>query len=396
MNLPNNFCVAPFIQHTTHPSGSNSPCPYLGGTTWAANKSSIAEQWTDRKLEQLRQDFFDNKKSSICNRCWNEEDNNKQSLRLRLFDPVTHTSDYGFITTALVEQRVTDKNYLSAGPAVLTIKNGNVCNAKCRSCHPNDSSKWAADAKKLHDLTKESIYYNLYNKEVNWSDLQIEEIVKLSDNLVRLELFGGEPTYNKKVLTILNRLVESGASKHITLYINTNGSVDIPKRFPMVTEFQDIELGVSLDGVGDHFNYIRHGAVYNEVLENIASAQEFFRKNNVKFWIDSISTVSVLNVYYLPELKKAVRQILPLDPFWNLLVDPAHLDIKNMPDSIKQKVISKLQDADDFKELVSVMQQPADPSRWEQFLQITEQLDLLRNENFSKTFPEFYSIIVQS
>jgi MoaA/NifB/PqqE/SkfB family radical SAM enzyme len=396
MNLPNNFCVAPFIQHTTHPSGSNSPCPYLGGTTWAANKSSIAEQWTDSKLEQLRQDFIDNKKSSVCNRCWNEEDNNKQSLRLRLFNPVTHTSDYGFITTELVEQRVTNKNYLSAGPAVLTIKNGNVCNAKCRSCHPNDSSKWATDAKKLHDLTKESIYYNLYNKEVNWSDSQIEEIVKLSDNLVRLELFGGEPTYNKKVLVILNRLVESGASNHITLYINTNGSVDIPKRFPMVTEFQDIELGVSLDGVGDHFNYIRHGAVYNKVLENIASAQEFFRKNNVKFWIDSISTVSVLNVYYLPELKKAVRQILPLDPFWNLLVDPAHLDIKNMPDSIKQKVISKLGDADDFKELVSVMQQPADPGRWEQFLQITEQLDSLRNESFSITFPEFYSIIKQS
>jgi len=395
MNLPKNFCVAPFIQHTTHPSGSNSPCPYLGGTTWSANKSSIAEQWTDNKLEQLRQDFFDNKKSSICNRCWNEEDNNKQSLRLRLFDPVAQTSDYRFITPALIEQRVTDKNYLSAGPAVLTIKNGNICNAKCRSCHPNDSSKWATDAKKLHNLTKEPIYYNLYNKDVNWSDLQIEEIVKLSDNLVRLELFGGEPTYNKKVLTILNRLVDSGASKNITLYINTNGSVNIPKRFPMISEFQNIELGVSLDGVGEHFNYIRHGAIYNEVLENITSAQEFFKKNNVKFWIDSISTVSVLNVYYLPELKQAVREILPLDPFWNLLIDPAHLDIKNMPDPIKQKVISKLGDADDFKELVSVMQQPADPGRWTQFLQITEQLDSMRNESFSKTFPEFYSIIKQ-
>jgi MoaA/NifB/PqqE/SkfB family radical SAM enzyme len=197
------------------------------------------------------------------------------------------------------------------------------------------------------------------------------------------------------VLTILNRLVDSGASKNITLYINTNGSVNIPKRFPMISEFRDIELGVSLDGVGEHFNYIRHGAIYNEVLENITGAQEFFKKNNVKFWIDSISTVSVLNVYYLPELKQAVREILPLDPFWNLLIDPAHLDIKNMPEPIKQKVISKLGDADDFKELVSVMQQPADPGRWTQFLQITEQLDSLRNESFSKTFPEFYSIIKQ-
>jgi MoaA/NifB/PqqE/SkfB family radical SAM enzyme len=393
MNLPTNFCVAPFIQHTTHPSGSNSPCPYLGGTTWAGGGESILEQWSSSKLEQLRQDFKDNKKSYICKRCWNEEDNHKRSLRLRLFDPVTHTSDYSFATPKLIEQRITNNRYLSAGPAVLTIKNGNVCNAKCRSCHPNDSSKWSGDAEKLHALTKERIYFNLHNKEINWSDTQVDEIVKLSNNLVRLELFGGEPTYNKRVATILNRLVELGTAKNITLYINTNGSVNIPKRLPMVTEFRDIELGVSLDGVGDQFNYIRHGSIYNEVIDNILSTQQFFKENNIKYWIDSISTVSVLNVFYLPELKQAVRKILPLDPFWNLLFDPAHLYIRNMPDQVKQEVITKLGDAEDFKELISIMQQPADPIRWKQFLQITEHLDSYRNENFALTFPEFYNII---
>lgn len=393
MNLPDNFCIAPFVQHTTHPSGSNSPCPYLGGTTWTNTGSGILEQWSGDKLEQLRQDFLDNKKSTICNRCWHEEDNHKKSLRLRLFDPQTQTSDYSFATPELVKERITDKKYLVTGPAVLTIKNGNICNAKCRVCHPNDSSKWAADAAKLYTLTKERIYFNLYNRDVNWSDEQLEEIVTISKNLVRLELFGGEPTYNKRVAALLNRLVEVGSAKNITLYINTNGSVNIPKRLPMLAEFHDIELGVSLDGVGKHFNYIRHGAIYNEVIDNILSTQQFFKENNVKFWIDSISTVSILNVFYLPELKQAVKQILPLDPFWNLLVDPAHLYIQNIPSAIKQEVIAKLGDADDFKELISVIQQPGDPKRWEQFLQITEQLDSYRNESFAETFPEFYNII---
>jgi len=391
MDLPQNFCVAPFIQHTTHPSGSCSPCPYLGGTTWPGDSSNILQQWTSTKLEQLRSDFLNNQQPAMCQRCWHEEANNKRSLRLRLFDPVNKTSDYQFATPELINQRISDQAYMS-GPVVLTIKNGNICNAKCRVCHPNDSSRWVADADKLFEITKKR-YYNLGQEETNWTDSQLDEIVELSRNLVRLELFGGEPTYNKQVAVLLNRLVDEGLSKNITLYINTNGSVNIPKRLPMVAGFKDVELGVSLDGVGSHFNYIRHGADWDEVVSNIRQAQYFFTKHKIKYWIDSISTVSILNVYYLPELKQAVQEILPLAPYWNLLINPEHLFIKNMPDHVKQAVIEKLGDAEDFQELVSVMKQPADLAQWDNFLEVTAGLDQIRKENFDATFPEFAELI---
>jgi organic radical activating enzyme len=390
MDLPANFCVAPFLQHTTHPNGSCSPCPYLGGTTWPGDSSNILEQWSSKKLEALRTEFLNNQKSSICERCWHEESNNKRSLRLRLFDPVNQTSDYSFGKIEIIKQQL--DNY-HAGPIVLTIKNGNLCNAKCRVCHPNDSSRWIEDANKLAELTGKK-YYNLNQPETNWTDAQLDEIVSLSSNLVRLELFGGEPTYNKKVAELLNRLADTGLSKNITLYINTNGSVNIPDRLPVVTKFKDIELGVSLDGVGAHFNYIRHGADYNKVIENIRSSQVFFAQTNTKFWIDSISTVSILNVYYLPELKQAVKEILPLAPFWNLLVNPPHLFIKNMPEHVKLAVIKKLGQDEDFQELISVIQQPAEMQYWSQFLEITQGLDNIRNENFNDTFPEFAKIIL--
>lgn len=391
MKLPDNFCVAPFLQHTTHPSGSCSPCPYLGGTTWKASSDNILTQWRSDKLEALRSDFLNNKKSDICQRCWHEEANNKRSLRLRLYDPVNQTSDYEFATPELVKQQLTNQAYLT-GPVVLTIKNGNICNAKCRVCHPNDSSRWIADADKLHAITGKT-YYNLNQQEMNWSDVQIDEILELSKNLVRLELFGGEPTYNKKVTEILTRLVELDLAKNITLYVNTNGSVNIPERWPMISNFACVELGVSLDGVGDHFNYIRHGLEWKDAIANIRTAQRFFLKNKTRYWIDSISTVSILNVYYLPELKAAVRKVLPLDPFWNLLIKPDHLFIKNMPKDVKQAVIEKLGDAEDFKELISVMQQPAELEYWDQFLEITHGLDQIRKENFRATFPEFAKLI---
>lgn len=389
MTLPTNFCIAPFLQHTTHPSGSYSPCPYLGGTSWKGRKESILEQWSSTELEQLRQDFRDNKKSSVCNRCWHEEQNGLKSLRKRLYDVETGTSDYSFATPEAVEQRLAD---YSAGPLVLTIKNGNLCNAKCRVCHPGDSSRWIEDSVKLHQLTGKQ-YYSLEQQERNWSDQQLEEILQLSQNLVRLELFGGEPTYNKQVARLLTQLAECGLSKNIVVYINTNGGMFIPDRFPELKQFKGVELGISVDGVGRHFNYIRHGIDYDYMVHNVKRMQEYFEQQSIPYFIDAISTVNILNVLYLPEIKAAVTEFLPLEPFWNLLVNPEHLFIKNMPDQIKQAVIAKLQSDSSFEQIINVIQQPADADKWNEFVEITGALDQIRNEDFATTFPELHALI---
>lgn len=396
-SLPKNFCVAPFIQCTTHPSGSFSPCPYLGGTVWASKNETILSRWQSDQLELLRQDFINNNQSSICNRCWHEEENNKKSLRLRLFDPINHTSDYSFVDknyAAHVLDKINNETYLQ-GPEVLTIKNGNICNAKCRVCHPGDSNRWIDDAKKLKEITGKQ-YYAIDQQERNWSDEQLAEILNLSSGLKRLELFGGEPMYNKQVARLLEKIVDHNYAKNIILYINTNGSVNIVEKLPFVKEFKEIEIGVSIDGVGKQFEYIRHGLEYQTVTNNIRTWQKYFEQNNVKYYIDSISTVEILNIYYLPELKKAVLDILPLSPFWNLLVDPGYLFIKNMPDSIKSAVRNKLSTDSEFDDLLTVMDQPADLDEWEKFLEVTNALDLIRKENFDQTFPEFAELVYQS
>jgi MoaA/NifB/PqqE/SkfB family radical SAM enzyme len=394
-NLPKNFCVAPFLQLTTHPSGSFSPCPYLGGTSWAGQYNSIQEIWRSSDLQGLRQQFINNEQPGMCNRCWHEETNQKQSLRLRLFDPVNQTSEFSFVDSNTLATRLTEsidnESYL-AGPEVLTIKNGNVCNAKCRVCHPNDSSRWIEDADKLHKATGK-VFYNLTQQERNWSEDQIAEILDLSRSLKRLELFGGEPMYNKKVHHILEQMVISGESKHIILYINTNGSVNIAEKFPFIKEFQQVEIGLSIDGVGSHFEYIRHGINYGNMVENVKQLRQYLEDNNVQHSLDSITTVQIQNVLYLPEIKKAVMEILPLSPFWNLLTWPSYLFIKNMPESIKEAVINKLSTDTEFNDLINVIRQPADLVEWDRFLEVTFALDAIRGENFRTVFPEMSELI---
>lgn len=391
MQLPKHFCIAPFFQHTTHPSASCSPCPYLGGTSWAQPGSTIMQQWHSPRLSELRRQFLQGQQPELCHRCWHEEAIGKRSLRQRLFDPEQLTSDFSFATSQTVQQRLDQDAYLR-GPLVLTIKNGNVCNAKCRVCHPNDSSRWISDAQRLYEITGQRLY-NLEQVETNWSDQQLEEIVALGQDLTRLELFGGEPVYNKQVAKLLEVLAERGHAQNMTLYINTNGSVDILQRLPAVAHFKTVEIGVSIDGVGQHFNYIRHGLHYQDVVENIKKWQAWFENNNRHYSIDSISTVQILNVYYLPELKAAVKQILPLEPFWNLLVRPDHLFVQHMPDHVKKAVLDKLKNDPGFDSIRSAIDQPANPEAWQRFLETTAALDQIRGESFRDTFTEFYEII---
>lgn len=395
VDLPENFCVASFLQLTTHPTGSFSPCPYLGGTAWQGKHGSIMEAWRSPEMEELRDQFLKGQKPKLCSRCWHEEKNGKKSLRLRLYDPVKESSDFAIINRGNLIEPMKDalltREYLK-GPKVLTIKNGNVCNAKCRSCHPGDSSRWIDDARKLNGVLGKS-YYLTSQQEKNWSDEQLQEILAMSTSLVRLELFGGEPLYNKKVIDLLRKIVDSGHSKHITLYVNTNGSVDITEKLPEVIEFQEVEIGVSLDGVGEQFDYIRHGLEYTQVIGNIRRWQQYFDKHQTKYFIDSISTVSVLNVLDLPLLKKEVRSVLPDSPFWNLLINPAWLFIKNMPDRVKVRAIEVLSTDPEFADLINVINQPPDTDAWNQFLDITQALDSIRGEDWRKTFPELASLV---
>ena len=397
MSFPKNFCIAPFVQHTTHPSGSFSPCPYLGGTTWTKKYETILEQWQSSDLEQLRSDFLADRQSKICSRCWHEEAHGKRSLRLRMFNPVDNTSDYHYIQQHNfineLETVISDGSYLS-GPQVLTIKNGNICNAKCRSCHPGDSSRWIDDANKLADITGKK-YYSVTQQERNWSDVQLEEILQLSPHLVKLELFGGEPTYNKSVHQLIKQIVAQDDSAHITLYINTNGSVDFLEKLPEIMQFKELEIGVSIDGVGQQFEYIRHGVDYATVQKNIKRWQEQLTAAGMRFFIDSITTVSILNVYYLPEIKQAVQNMLPLSPYWNMLINPPHLFIANMPDAVKAVVAEKLSADPEFADVVNIMMQPGNATHWQEFLTITLALDQIRSESFDTTFSDFAKILHQ-
>ena len=58
------------------------------------------------------------------------------------------------------------------------------------------------------------------------SDDEYADIVDHSEHIQKIELYGGEPFYNKKNKTqLIDKIIKKGTSKNITLYFNTNCTV---------------------------------------------------------------------------------------------------------------------------------------------------------------------------
>jgi hypothetical protein len=170
--------------------------------------------------------------------------------------------------------------------------------------------------------------------------------------------------------------------------------VDITAKILNIDQFKDIDIGVSIDAIAEHFTYVRHPLTLDQVKENVRSWHRYFQSKNVQSNIQSITTVSILNIYYLVELKRTIESIMGQTPFWNLLIHPQHLSIVNLPQEVKNVVVEKLRGDPEFDEFINfMMNNAADQHQWRNFFTIRDALDDIRGEKFDAVFPEFAGII---
>ena len=389
MTIGKNLCLAPFTQITYSPFNTASPCPYLGGDTWKFDDNrSLGEIWLSPQYESLRRSFKENKKDPICNRCWKEEDHGKQSARKLELVRSKYKKD-------IVD--VVEGGYKS-GPKQINLRVSNICNLRCRPCNGQSSSTYSIEGKYYEEKNNLSqTQYTKFSDPIQFSDKQIDGIYELSDNLRYIGFYGGEPLVDKPTLRLLEKLVESGKSKHITLYYNTNGiSAPTARHLELWRHFESIEFKFSIDGIGDHFTYIRHPGKWQELLVNVNFIKnELSNLIGVPVLCGIICTVQILNVFYLPEIISAF-DAFELPYFLNLVTSPAYYDIRHIPTAVKQQIIDKLslmQQKSDITSIVSILKSEANPRHWEEFKFWTRQKDAYRKENIAETFPEFFELI---
>ena len=143
------------------------------------------------------------------------------------------------------------------------LKVNNTCNLACRMCGPWSSSRWERFA------TEPGLHSNYKNILTDRWHKTSKEFVSRMRNTTVLKFTGGEPYLIPQIRQILKLLITEGSAKNMRLEITTNGTAVMEMWSKFFVKFKSVHIGVSIDGVGDRYEYIRPGAKWKQVSTNV-------------------------------------------------------------------------------------------------------------------------------
>ena len=250
------------------------------------------------------------------------------------------------------------KAYISTGevllkPGLIRLQLrifGNTCNLDCYMCQPHNSSVREAHVNKSDefDILFGRNYTNKSSKSRNFNLDNLDEIIPY---IKTVTLQGGEPLFIKNQYKLLDKLVQMEVSENIVIDMNTNGTMLGVGKYNIldyVKKFKQLQICISLDGVGKYNEYIRRRSLWNDIDNNINTLirindevsnkmMEDLEGIQNKIDISVFSTVSLLSILRMDKLidwckDKGLTQTL------FVVDDPAELSASNLPESIKKEL----------------------------------------------------------
>jgi sulfatase maturation enzyme AslB (radical SAM superfamily) len=368
------FCYTPWSNIDIHPQGIISPCckfrhGYYPDPPLNINQHGLADYEQSRTLQIVRQDFREGRWPAGCERCRIEEENGIQSKRQLDYDRwqehyQLYNTDRGGLLTA-------------------SVAFGNTCNLTCITCGPHASSRWQREH--MH-LLQQNIPPNHFYRQGF-----VDELLSMSPEIIHLDVGGGEPFLGgvPQQQELLQKLVDQGRAGQIALHYTTNVTIWPNETWwDLWQNFLEIDMQLSLDGMGDQFEYIRYPASWNTVADNVQKyLQKEKQRSNLRLSVSH--TVSAYNIYYLPEfLFWCESQALPR-PWLGLVFNPVHMHPTVWPDVAKQCIIDKLQAGnEDALTWAGLIANTDHSEHFELFRERVEWHDRYRDLDFRKTFPE--------
>ncbi len=316
--------------------------------------------------KDLRRSMLNGEKHELCNLCWSEEKNNLNSKRIYMNKILTNGKTYDI--EYIKENTAADGSIDSTKFPInyFDLRFGNLCNLKCRSCGPNDSSLWYEDYYKLSGAGEQDKWMWFYgvNKYTISKNGKVFELKDTSNPegvddflwyesknfwdqfesnlpfLERLYLTGGEPTINKAHFKLLELCIEAGIAHKVHLEYNTNMYAIPPKLYDLWSQFKFIDIGCSIDGINDMANYLRPPSTW-DVLEKNLDTLGNCNLNNIHAKLST--TVSVYNIFNFLELSTWLAQkkyrIIQDMPAFHVLHRPDYMNIQVLPLETKNHVV---------------------------------------------------------
>jgi MoaA/NifB/PqqE/SkfB family radical SAM enzyme len=386
------LCHFPFDSMMANTSGIITTCcwgePIINeetGMPYTRHSHTLNQVFYSKEMQKLRSDLLSGIKNNNCKKCWRAESEGRSSMRLQ---EIRTEGEFDQTKIPQIEN--------------IFLSLGNQCNLKCRTCGIDNSSTWVKEHYDTNNFLHENTFSE-YQKSVIFleedSSMFVDSILKENiHNANELIITGGEPLMMKNVWKLLDNAVAQGYSKNMALSFHTNCTFWNEKAEQIISKFNEVEISLSIDGVDNRFEYMRHPAKWEQVLPNIDKIIGM-QSTHSSLSVSITFAVSSYNVWYLPEVFDfADSKGIVVNA--HLLHTPDFMSIRHIPKSIAEEIshrlLSQNSHRDESKKVIDYMNVPASDSynQWNKFLQEIDLRDRYRGESFADTFPEYYSRIV--
>jgi molybdenum cofactor biosynthesis enzyme MoaA len=378
--------------------------------------NTLEEIWNNDTMQRIRKQVLSDERPPECAPCFNLEDQGVESLRQRHIVGVIPEARINLYPNTPLQQ------IMPFEFPTMEIKLNNLCNLKCRMCHPMDSTSWN-DWKEVEEF---------YVKENNFMVKRIEELnlmrkpyldefednpnwwtsfEKLLPYFRRVEFAGGEPLMDPQHYRILDMLVPYGDQIEIKYATNLTtlgkNNRTIWQYWP---KFKSVAVNVSIDGIADSYEYVRGNASWAELINNIKQVQTI---PNVSRIVGAVA-VQVSNVLVLDKMIKYFLDNLGIVFYTNMVQYPNVLSAQCLPFDLRNLAIERLQSVrlqvhtfkyvienpillnltyQQIDGIINFLNAKDESNKWPDTIEFNRRLDQTREQSFTAVTPEFKSYV---
>lgn len=414
------YCSTPYTLVMIQPDGSFRMCCLTNNSTYDMGgciddatgqvmnifTHELVDALNSRHHKSVRLAHQAGTKHGLCGVCYNRDAINGASRRQYVSFQVPAKLE-GYPTIDTVHEIVED-NKVTKGPYALDLRFGNICNLKCVTCGPWYSDKWLEEyrgfyGKDAYTFGANTVVPNENGKvfnikstdsDVPWweSDVWWSKLDKVLPDLKHLYITGGEPMLVPAHDKLLQRCIDAGVAHNIFIEIDTNLTALNPRITEAWGAFKQVDLRVSLDTIGAHYELFRYPSkwkTFNRNLVNLIAEG----LGNVKTTLTSC--ITPLNVFDIDDIHEySDANGLEGPPHFRFVEKPLHLDVRYLSPRQKDYVLNDLttrQTSEWSKKVAQYLvnhHTTHNPVHVRRFVEFFDYLDGTRRTDWRATFPQ--------
>ncbi len=270
----------------------------------------------------------------------------------------------------------------------IEIQTDSDCNSACLICGPHSSTTWQKLEHKFNKTIRIETARDTSQDRLDF----IKQVVDFS-KLKRLGFSnGGEPLKTETHLLFLRELDRIGNLENTELSYVINGSIKpCDETIKLWRKSRSVDISVSIDGIQDHFNYLRWPLVFSQVEDNLKFILDLDIPGSITtsyavtpfsaFYHDTYEAWSKSFFQYYRNNPKKMRII---EFFSHPFSTIGPINMSAMPSKLRFLVLKKYGPLHNISKLTM----PFERDKYNAFMSYIKDQDAKRGVDFRKVFSE--------